>query len=82
VLAPKLRQKFRKAQFVDIDGIRVDTNNDMIVIRASQNGPYLTIKFESSSKNRFNEIKRYLSNLLHLQPEINFDTGVNVESLD
>jgi phosphomannomutase/phosphoglucomutase len=64
------------------DGVRLDMPDSMFVIRYSQNGPYLTIKFEAQNQERYNEIKEYLNKLLHSHEEIDWGYGVNVESLN
>jgi phosphomannomutase/phosphoglucomutase len=64
------------------DGVRLDMPDSMFVIRYSQNGPYLTIKFEAQKREKYNEVKEYLNKLLHSYEEIDWSYGVNVESLD
>lgn len=64
------------------DGVRLDMSDSMFIVRYSQNGPYLTIKFEASTKEKFEELKKYINTLLHDQEEIDWSFGVNVESLD
>jgi len=81
ILGDQLRKKFPDATFTDIDGIRMDRNDEMIVIRASQNGPYMTIKFEAKLSARYDEIKKYLNDILRTCPKIDFTYGVNVDSL-
>jgi len=64
------------------DGVRLDMPDSMFVIRYSQNGPYLTIKFEAQEQNKYDEVKKYLNKLLHSYEEIDWGYGVNVESLN
>jgi phosphomannomutase/phosphoglucomutase len=64
------------------DGVRLNLADAMLVVRYSQNGPYLTIKFEAQTQERYEEIKIYLKNLLNSRPEIDWSFGVNVEGLD
>lgn len=64
------------------DGVRLNLPDAMLVVRYSQNGPYLTIKFEAKTKDRYDEIKIYLKKLLNNLPEIDWKFGVNVEALD
>ena len=64
------------------DGVRLDMPDSMFVIRYSQNGPYLTIKFEAQSQDKYDELKKYLNKLLHNHKEIDWGYGVNVESLN
>ncbi len=53
----------------------------MFVIRYSQNGPYITIKFEAQTQEKYDELKKYISELLHSYREVDWNFGVNVESL-
>jgi len=64
------------------DGVRLDLEDGMFVVRYSQNGPYLTVKFEAQKQERYDELKKYLNKLLRSQEEIDWSYGVNVESLD
>lgn len=81
-----LRKDFPQAEVIDDeragDGVRLNMNDSMFVIRYSQNGPYLTIKFEAQAEERYNELKRYLNKLLRSYPEIDWSYGVNVDSLE
>jgi phosphomannomutase / phosphoglucomutase len=63
------------------DGVRLNLKDAMFVVRYSQNGPYLTIKFEAQAEEKYNELKKYLSRLLHSHEEVDWSYGVNVESL-
>lgn len=63
------------------DGVRLDMADSMLVVRYSQNGPYLTIKFEAQTEEKYNEIKKYLYKLLHSHKEVDWGYGVNVGSL-
>jgi len=53
-ISPILKKDFPKAKIVDDeragDGIRLDMPDAMFVVRYSQNGPYLTVKFEAKTK--------------------------------
>jgi len=65
------------------DGLRADFADAMFVVRYSQNGPYLTIKFEAKHQERYDELKQYLRALLGRYPEIDWHSPINlnVESL-
>ena len=63
------------------DGVRLEFPDSMFVIRYSQNGPYLTIKFEASTQERYSELQAYIYNLLIQYPEINWKEGVNLDSI-
>lgn len=84
-IAEKLRQDFPQAEIIDDeragDGVRLDMGDSMFVIRYSQNGPYLTIKFEAKSESKYDELKKYILEILHSYKEIDWNFGVNVESL-
>ncbi|MFC1622852.1 phosphomannomutase/phosphoglucomutase [Patescibacteria group bacterium] len=85
-IAERLREDFPDAEVIDDeragDGVRLDMEDSMFVIRYSQNGPYLTIKFEAKEEERYNELKGYIKNLLHDYSEIDWGYGANVESLE
>jgi phosphomannomutase/phosphoglucomutase len=85
-IARFLRSDFPSAEIIDDeragDGVRLDLEGAMLVIRYSQNGPYMTIKFEAKKKNRYDELKEYIHTLLHKFDEVDWNYGVNVESLE
>lgn len=66
------------------DGTRADFKDGMIIFRSSQNGPYITIKFEAQDENTYNERKRYVKGMLKSYPEIVWEDEltVNVSSLE
>jgi len=65
----------------EIDGIRIDTDTAMVVVRASQNGPYIVIKFESKTQKEYDSIKKSLSGIFKKYKEIVWTAGSNTESL-
>ncbi|OQY68509.1 hypothetical protein B6D29_00730 [Microgenomates bacterium UTCPR1] len=77
----EIRKLYPKAKYTTIDGIRMDTTEDMLIFRASQNGPYLTVKFEGKSQKTYDKLKKNVSKILHKFKEIDFKTGVNTDSL-
>lgn len=85
-ISAMLRNDYPKAEVIDDeragDGVRLDMPDSMLVIRYSQNGPYLTIKFEAKTEAKYNELKQYLKKLLHGHKEIDWSYGVNVDSLE
>jgi len=88
-ISPILKKDFPQAKVIDDeragDGVRLDLDDAMFVIRYSQNGPYITIKFEAKTEDRYIEIKKYLKDLLKQFSEIDWHhktIRVNVESLD
>jgi phosphomannomutase / phosphoglucomutase len=82
----QIRQEFKAiwpdADYIDIDGIRMDMSDRMATIRASQNGPYLTIKFEAKTPMVYDEMKVKLREMLQRYPEIDWSSGVNTHALD
>jgi len=64
------------------DGVRLNLEDSMLVIRYSQNGPYLTIKFEAQTQEKYDELKNYLQKLLKSYEEVDWSEGVNVDALD
>ena len=81
-----LKKDFPEAEVIDDeragDGVRLDLPDSMFVVRYSQNGPYLTIKFEAQTQEKYDELKNYLREILHKYEEVNWSEGVNVESLE
>ena len=86
-LAKVLEQDFSEADVQDGesvgDGVRLDLDDGMFVVRYSQNGPYLTIKYEGKSQERYDKLRKYIDELLHKYDEIDWgsDINVNLESL-
>ena len=60
----------------------MDTKDEMLIVRASQNGPYLTVKFEGKTQGAYDVLKKQISEILHKVPEINFSSGVNTKALE
>jgi len=85
-VAQKLKQDFSNAEIIDDeragDGVRLEMEDSMFVIRYSQNGPYITVKFEAQTENKYDELKDYIKKLLHSYEEMDWKYGVNVESLE
>ncbi len=81
-ISPILKKDFPKAQIIDDeragDGVRLDLPDSMFVIRYSQNGPYLTIKFEATSEMQYGRLKQYISTLLHTFEEVDWTSNINV----
>lgn len=78
----KIKIKYPQANYLDIDGIRMDTAEEMLIIRASQNGPYLTVKFEGKTKEQYEALKNTVNKILHEISEIDFTKGVNTQALE
>jgi phosphomannomutase/phosphoglucomutase len=74
--------KWPNGKYIDIDGIRVDTDEEMAIVRASQNGPYITVKFEGKTHEQYDNMKKTLKEILSKYDEINWSEGVNTHALD
>lgn len=79
-----LKDDFKTARIIDDeragDGVRMDQEDSMFVIRYSQNGPYITVKFEAKDESGYEKIKRYLNSLLHKFSEIDWTSKINVNT--
>jgi len=73
---------FPNAKYIDIDGFRADTIDEMMIIRASQNGPYVTIKFEAKTQQQYDRLKVNIKNLLLKYSEIDWKSGVNIHAFE
>jgi len=75
-LSPKFMNDFPNAQITDEnvipgdDGVRADFDDGMIVFRYSQNGPYITIKFEATDREIFEQRRQYIKSMLHQYPQM------------
>lgn len=87
-IGPVLKKYFSDAEIIDDervgDGVRLNLPDSMFVIRYSQNGPYLTIKFEAKTGEKYEFLKKYIKNLLLDYEEIDWSSKINVnlESLN
>ena len=80
-LGSAIKKLYPTAKYVEIDGVRMDTQDEMMIIRASQNGPYLTVKFEGKTLESYDKLKAQISEILHSNKNVDFRYGVNVDSL-
>ena len=78
----EIKKLYPNAKYVEIDGVRMDTENEMLIVRASQNGPYLTVKFEGKTVEVYDMLKKQVSEILRKFSEIDFSTGVNTKALE
>src|SRR3989339_1000735 len=76
----EIKKLYPTAKYVESDGVRMDTTDEMMIVRASQNGPYLTIKFEGRTQEKYDQLKNQVNKILHGISEIDFKNGVNVGS--
>ena len=78
----EMKKLYPDARYVEIDGVRMDTEKEMLIVRASQNGPYLTVKFEGKTQETYDTVKKQVSMILHKYPEVDFKSGVNTKALE
>ena len=75
-VAKQFRADFPNAQITDDtvipgdDGTRADYDDGMIVFRYSQNGPYITVKFEAKDQETYQKRKEYVRTILEKYPQI------------
>jgi len=82
VLGNDLKKLYPKAKYLEIDGVRMDTKDLMAIIRASQNGPYITIKYEGRTQAQYDKLKQQLRDILKSHKEIDWSYGVNTDAFD
>lgn len=88
-LAKVFKADFPKAQITDAsiipgdDGVRADFDDGMMVFRYSQNGPYITIKFEAKDQKTYDERKVYVREMLKKYPDMIWEDElcVNLDTL-
>ncbi|MBI5220672.1 MAG: phosphomannomutase/phosphoglucomutase [Candidatus Liptonbacteria bacterium] len=89
-LSVKFKLDFPQAKITDAsvipddDGTRADLPDGMIIFRYSQNGPYITVKFEAQDRATYEERKKYVKDTLLHYPEMIWQDqlAVNLHSLD
>ncbi len=82
VIGKELKKLYPQAEYVEIDGVRMDTKETMAIVRASQNGPYITIKYEGKTQPQYNQLKLELRKILKSHPQIDWSYGVNLDAFD
>lgn len=80
-IGDEMKKLYPEAKYIEIDGVRMDMKDEMLIIRASQNGPYLTVKFEGKTQAGYDTLKNQVSQILHKFKEVDFKTGVNTAAL-
>ena len=88
-ISMKFKEDFPEMKVVDSsviegdDGTRIDFEDGMVLFRYSQNGPYLTVKFEAKDEGKYEERREYVKGMLESYSEIKLDgpLSVNVEAL-
>ena len=89
-LSVKFKNDFPDAHITDStvipndDGTRADFEDGMIIFRYSQNGPYITVKFEAKDQATYDKRKKYVKDMLMSYPEMIWEDllAVNLHSLD
>ncbi len=89
-LSVRFKKDFPDAEITDDsvipgdDGVRADLPDGMIIFRYSQNGPYITVKFEAKDQTTYDERKKYVKDTLKSHPEMIWEDEltVNLSSLD
>lgn len=81
-IATEFKKTWPDGNFVEIDGVRVDLPDRMAIVRASQNGPYIGIKFEGKTQEIYDDVKTKLRKILKKYPQIDWNWGVNIHALD
>ena len=77
-----IKNLFPNGQYVDIDGFRADSQDEMVIVRASQNGPYITVKFEGKTQEQYDSLKVKIKEILKRYPEIDWSVGVNIHAFE
>ena len=82
----EIKADFKKAwpyaKFTEIEGVRMDNEEEMAIVRASQNGPYITVKFEGKTQEIYDRVKVQVREILKKYPQIDWSKGVNTHALD
>jgi phosphomannomutase/phosphoglucomutase len=78
----ELKKLYPKAEYIEIDGVRMDTQETMAIVRASQNGPYITIKYEGKTQKQYDTLKQQLRKILKSHREIDWSYGVNTDAFN
>ncbi|MFH0856905.1 MAG: phosphomannomutase/phosphoglucomutase [bacterium] len=89
-LTRKFKDDFSDAEITDSniipndDATRADFDDGMMIFRYSQNGPYITVKFEAKDEKTYEERKKYVRDTLKSYPDMIWkdELCVNLESLD
>lgn len=83
-IAKVAEKDFPDAEIIDDeragDGVRIELPDQMFVIRYSQNGPYITIKYEAKTQENYEKLREYIAKLLHSYDEIDWDNEINVNT--
>ncbi|MDD5528155.1 MAG: phosphomannomutase/phosphoglucomutase [Patescibacteria group bacterium] len=88
-LAEKFKQDFPGGKITDArdipgnDGARIDFEDGMMIFRYSQNGPYITVRFEAKDEEAYNKRKKYAREILEAYSEMIWqdELCVNLDAL-
>jgi len=58
--------KLKNYKYNDIDGIRVEFNDGWALVRASNTGPNITVRFEANTEERLEQIKNEFTNQINI----------------
>ncbi len=89
-LSVKFKNDFPEAKITDStiipddDGTRADFKDGMMIFRYSQNGPYITVKFEAKDQKTYDERKYYVKKMLLSYSDMVWedDLCINLEALN
>lgn len=81
-ISQDIKNLFPNGKYIDIDGFRADSDDEMVIIRASQNGPYITVKFEGKTQEQYDKLKVSIKQILEKYPEIDWAQGVNIHGFE
>jgi phosphomannomutase / phosphoglucomutase len=89
-ISEKFKQDFTGYKVTDSrvipgdDGTRIDFPDGMMIFRYSQNGPYITVKFEAKDQETYDKRKSYVRETLKRYPEMIWQDQlcVNLDSLE
>jgi len=76
-IAPDFKAMWPDGKFTEIDGIRMDLPDRMVILRASQNGAYITTKFEGKTTEAYEDVRQKLNEILRRYDEIEWDSSEN-----
>src|SRR3989344_869617 len=81
-ISKDVKALFPDAEYTDIDVFRADSKDEMLIIRASQNGPYITIKFEGRTQEQYDKLKVEVKRILEKYKQIDWSQGVNIHGFE
>jgi phosphomannomutase/phosphoglucomutase len=80
-IGEEIKKIYPNARYTEIDGVRMDTDEEMLIVRASQNGPYLTVKFEGKTEISYRRLKKEVTAILKNFHQIDWAKGSNISAL-